>query len=162
MPSFDVVSKLDHHEVDNAIDQAKRETSQRFDFKGTNTTIVKNEDGIVIRSSAEARCVAALEVLKDKFARRKISMKAIDAGEPKPGGGNDYRMLVKLREGIEQELAKTIVKFMKEQKELRVQVAIQGDELRISHKKRDVLQAAMNLIKEQDYDLPLQFKNFRD
>ncbi len=161
MASFDIVSKLDHHEVDNAIDQARREVVNRYDFKGTDTEIEKTEEGIVIRSTAEGRCTAALDVLQTKAVRRGISLKALDAGDPKPAGGNTWRQLVKLKEGVETEVAKQIVKLLKDSK-LKVQAAIQGDTVRVSHKKRDALQEAIALIKEQGYELPLQFENFRD
>lgn len=161
MPSFDVVSKLDHHEVDNAVDQARREVSQRFDFKGTDTEIEKNEEGIVIRSDSEGRCQAAYSVLQDKMVKRKVSLKALDAGDPKPAGGQRYRMLIALKEGVDTDHARKIVKLLKDSK-LKVQAAIQGDVVRVSHKKRDVLQDAIALIKEQEMDLPLQYQNFRD
>lgn len=161
MPSFDVVSKLEHHEVDNAVDQARREVSQRYDFKNTNTEIEKSEEGIIIRSSGAQRCRAALDVIRDKMVKRKVSLKALDAQEPKPAGGNTYRQVIALREGIDQDHAKKIVKLLKDSK-TKVQASIQGDVVRVSHKKRDVLQDAIALIKEQDYDLPLQFQNFRD
>lgn len=161
MPSFDVVSKLDHHEVDNAIDQARREVTQRFDFKGTNTSIEKNEAGIVILSETEDRCRAAYDVLQSKVIARKISLKALSAGDPKPAGGKNFRMLIELKEGVDQDHAKQIVKLIKDSK-TKVQAAIQGDVVRVSHKKRDALQEAIALIKEQDFPLPLQFQNFRD
>lgn len=161
MPSFDVVSELDHHEVDNAIDQARREVTQRFDFKGTDTEIEKNEEGIVIRSNSEGRCTAAFEVLQDKIVKRKISLKALDAGDPKPAGGSTHRMVVKLKEGVSTETAREIVKLLKDSK-LKVQAAIQGEVVRVSHKKRDALQDAIALLKEQEYPLPLQYKNFRE
>lgn len=160
MASFDVVSKLDHHEVDNALDQASREIVNRFDFKGTETEIEKTEEGIVIRSNSEGRCAAALDVLQGKIHRRGISLKVLDPEEPKPAGGKTVRQLVKLREGIDQDSAKKIVRLLKDSK-LKVQAAIQGDVVRVSHKKRDVLQEAIALIKEQEYDLPLQYQNFR-
>ncbi|MCA9610378.1 MAG: YajQ family cyclic di-GMP-binding protein [Myxococcales bacterium] len=161
MASFDVVSKLDHHEVDNAIDQARREVVNRFDFKGTDTEIEKTEEGIVIRSNSEGRCTAAYDVLQTKIIRRGVSLKALDAGDPKPAGGSTYRQLIKLKEGVDTDAARAIVKLLKESK-LKVQAAIQGDVVRVSHKKRDVLQEAITLIKEQEYELPLQFQNFRE
>ncbi|MCZ7685379.1 MAG: YajQ family cyclic di-GMP-binding protein [Sandaracinaceae bacterium] len=161
MPSFDVVSKLDHHEVDNAVDQARREVSQRFDFKGTDTEIEKTEEGLVIRSNSEGRCTAAYDVLTEKMVKRKVSLKALDPEDPKPAGGSTYRMLVKLKEGVDQDTARTIVKLLKESK-TKVQAAIQGDVVRVSHKKRDALQEAMQLIRAQEMPLPLQFQNFRD
>jgi hypothetical protein len=160
MPSFDVVSELDHHEVDNAVDQARREVKQRFDFKGTDTEIERTQDGIVIRSDSDARCRAAYDVLQSKMAKRKVSLKALKANDPRPAGGARHRMLIELQEGIDQDHAKKIVKMLKDAK-LKVQASIQGDVVRVSHKKRDTLQEAIGLIEEQDYDLPLQFQNFR-
>jgi uncharacterized protein YajQ (UPF0234 family) len=161
MPSFDVVSQLDHHEVDNAIDQARREITQRFDFKGTDADLEKTEEGIVIRANSEGRCTAAYDVLAEKMVKRKVSLKALDPGEPKPAGGSTHRMLVKLKEGIDQDSARKLVKLLKDSK-LKVQAAIQGDVVRVSHKKRDALQEAIALIKSQELELPLQFQNFRD
>ncbi len=161
MPSFDVVSKLEHHEVDNAIDQARREVSQRFDFKGTDTEIEKTEEGIVIRSNSEGRCTAAYDVLTEKMVKRKVSLKALDPEDPKPAGGSTHRMLIKLKEGVDQDTARAIVKLLKESK-TKVQAAIQGDVVRVSHKKRDALQEAIQLIKAQELALPLQFQNFRE
>ena len=162
MASFDVVSKLDHHEVDNALDQARREISQRYDFKGTDTSLEKSEEGILIKTKSASLCAAALEVLRGKLAKRGVSQKALDPGAPAPAGGDTYRVLVKLREGSDQEHAKKIVKLLKDAKTLKVQAAIQGDVVRVSHKKRDVLQDAIQLLKEQDLPLPLQYQNFRD
>lgn len=161
MPSFDVVSKLEHHEVDNAIDQARREITQRFDFKGTDADIEKTEEGIVIRANSEGRCTAAYEVLSEKMVKRKVSLKALEPGDPKPAGGSMFRMLIALKEGVDQDTARAIVKLLKESK-TKVQAAIQGDVVRVSHKKRDALQEAIALIKQQDLDRPLQFQNFRD
>lgn len=161
MPSFDVVSQLDHHEVDNALDQARREVSQRFDFKGTDTSIEKTEEGIVIRANSEGRCTAAYDVLTEKMVKRKVNLKALKRGDPKPAGGQNYRMVVELKEGIDTDTARKIVKLLKESK-TKVQAAIQGDAVRVSHKKRDALQEAIALLKAEEMDLPLQFHNFRD
>ena len=162
MASFDVVSKLDHHEVDNAVDQARREISQRYDFKGSDTSLEKSEEGILIKTKSASLCTAALEVLRGKLAKRGVSQKAHEPGAAQPAGGDTYRLLVKLREGVDQDHAKKIVKILKEAKSLKVQAAIQGDVVRVSHKKRDVLQEAISLIKAEDLPLPLQFQNFRD
>ena len=161
MASFDVVSELEHHELDNAVDQARREVATRYDFKGSDTELEKTTEGIVIRSTSEGRCTAAFEVLQTKLVRRGISIGALKANDPKPAGGRMFRMLIELREGIDKESAKNIVKLLKESS-TKVQVAIQGEVVRVSHKKRDALQEAIALIKEQSYELPLQFKNFRD
>ena len=161
MPSFDVVCELNHHEVANAIDQAGREIAQRYDFKGTETTLEKTEEGIVIRSNSEGRLDAARDVLESKMARRKVSLKSLDPQEPQPAGGKTWRQLIKLRDGIDKEKAKQLVKTVKDTK-LRVQASIQGDVVRVTGKKRDDLQAAIAELKASDFELPLQFKNFRE
>lgn len=161
MPSFDVVSELDHHEIDNAVDQAKRELVQRYDFKGTETTMERTPNEITIRSNAEGRLAAALQVLEEKVVRRKVSLKTLDAQEPQPAGGSTWKQSIVLREGVDKEKAKLIVKAIKDSK-LKVQASIQGDAIRVNGKKRDDLQAAIAMLKEQDFDLPLQFNNFRD
>lgn len=160
MPSFDVVSKLDHHEVDNAVDQAKREIATRFDFKDTGTEIEKNQDGIAIRSTSEGRLEGAFKVLEDKMVRRKVSLKSLDPQKPQQSG-QTWRQLIKLKEGVDQDRAKQIVKAIKDSK-MKVQAAIQGDLVRITGKKRDDLQEAIALLRKTDVDLPLQFNNFRD
>jgi uncharacterized protein YajQ (UPF0234 family) len=161
MPSFDVVSKLDQHEIDNATNQAIKEIAQRFDFKGTETTVERTEEGIVIRSNSEGRLDAARDVLETKLVRRQVSLKSLDVQQPQPAGGKMWRQVIKLKEGVSKEKAKDIVKAIKDSK-LKVQPSIQGDAVRISGKKRDDLQAAIAMLKEHDFDLPLQFVNFRD
>lgn len=160
MPSFDVVSKLDHHEVDNAVDQAKREVATRFDFKDTDTEIDKNQDGIALRSSSEGRVEGALKVLEEKMVRRKVSLRSLDPQKPQPSG-QTWRQLIKLKEGVDIENAKRIVKLLKDSK-IKVQAAIQGDLVRVSGKKRDDLQEAIAFLRGQDLGLPLQFINFRE
>ena len=161
MPSFDVVSKLDQHEVDNARNQASKEIAQRYDFKGTETTIEQTEEGIVIRSNSEGRLDAARDVLETKMVRRQVSLKSLDPQQPQPAGGKMWRQLIKLKEGVSKEKAKEIVKSVKDSK-LKVQASIQGDAVRVSGKKRDDLQSTIAMLKERDFDLPLQFVNFRD
>jgi len=161
MPSFDVVSKLDHHEVDNAVDQARREIVQRYDFKGTESSIEKTEEGLVLRSNSEGRVDAVRDVLESKLLKRKISLKSLDVQKAQPAGGQMWRQLIKLKEGVAQDKAKEIVKAIKDSK-MKVQAAIQGDAVRVTGKKRDDLQEAIALLKEKDFDLPLQFTNFRD
>lgn len=161
MPSFDVVSKLERHEVENAVAQASKEVAQRYDFKDTGTTIEETEDGIVLRSNAEARLEAALGVLEEKMVKRKVSLKSLDPEDPKPAGGQTFRQLVKLKEGVDIDRAKQIVKAIKDSK-VKVQAAIQGDLVRVSGKKRDDLQQAIALLRGQDFGLPLQFINFRE
>ena len=160
MPSFDVVSKLDHHEVDNAVDQAKREIATRFDFKDTGTEIEKNQDGIAIRSTSEGRVEGALKVLEDKMVKRKVSLKSLDPQKAQQSG-QTWRQLIKLQEGVDMDRAKQIVKAIKDSK-MKVQAAIQGDLVRISGKKRDDLQEAIAFLKGQDFGLPLQYVNFRE
>lgn len=160
MPSFDVVSKLDHHEVDNAVDQAKREIGTRFDFKDTGTEIEKTADGISIKSTSEGRIEGAYKVLEDKMIKRKVSLKALDPQKAQQSGMT-WRQLVKLKEGVETEHAKQIVKTIKDSK-IKVQAAIQGDLVRVTGKKRDELQEVIALLRAQDLPLPLQFINFRE
>lgn len=161
MPSFDVVSKVDSHEVDNARNQASKEIAQRFDFKGTETTIEQTDEGIVIRSNSEGRLDAARDVLETKMVRRQVSLKSLDPQQPQQAGGNMWRQVIKLKEGVSKEKAKEIVKAIKDSK-IRVQASIQGDAVRVSGKKRDDLQETIAMLKEADFDLPLQFVNFRD
>lgn len=161
MPSFDVVSKLDRHEVENAFQQAQKEVGQRYDFKDTQTTLEQNTDGIVFRSTTEDRLDAARGVLEDKLVKRKVSLKSLDPQKIEPAGGQMFRQLVKLKEGVDIERAKEIVKAIKDNK-MKVQASIQGDIVRVTGKKRDDLQAAIAFLRTQDYGLPLQFVNFRE
>ncbi|MEE2036131.1 YajQ family cyclic di-GMP-binding protein [Nocardiopsis sp. CT-R113] len=160
--SFDVVSKLDRQEVDNSLNQTGKELAQRFDFKGTGTTIAwQGEDGIEIRSTSEERANAALEVFKEKLIKRKLSLKILDPAEEPKISGKEYRLPIGLKEGITSEDAKKISKLIRDEGPKGVKAQIQGDELRVSSKKKDDLQAAQNLIKEKDFDLALQFVNYR-
>ena len=161
MPSFDVVSQIDQHEVDNACNQAKKEIAQRYDFKDTESSIEQTDEGIVIRSNSEGRIDAARDVLESKMVRRQVSLKSLDAQPAQQAGGSMWRQLIKLKEGVSKEKAKEIVKAIKDGK-IKVQAAIQGDSVRVSGKKRDDLQDTIALLKEQDFDLPLQFTNFRN
>lgn len=161
MPSFDVVSEVDQHEVDNACNQAKKEIAQRYDFKGTESSVEKTEEGIVVRANSEGRIDAARDVLETKMVRRQVSLKALDAQPAQQAGGSMWRQLIQLKQGVSKEKAKEIVKTIKDSK-IKVQAAIQGDSVRVSGKKRDDLQAVIALLKERDFDLPLQFTNFRD
>jgi uncharacterized protein YajQ (UPF0234 family) len=162
MPSFDVVSKVDWSEFGNALLQAQKEIGQRFDFRNTETTLEKNEEGIVIIANAVDRCKAALVVLEEKLVKRKVSLKHLDRQEPGKGPRGSVRLLVKLKEGIETEKAKQIVKIVKDSK-IKVQASIHEDTVRVSGKKRDDLQETMRLLRGQDsLELDLQFTNFRD
>lgn len=161
MPSFDIVSQVDMQEVRNAVDQSAREVTTRYDFKGTDTSVRLSDDGIAVESESEGRLDAAVDVLKGKLIRRNVSLKSIAGGEPKQIGGGRYRAVFTLNEGIAQDAAKELVKDIKDMK-LKVQVAIQGDQLRVSGKKRDALQEVIAAVKALDFRLPLQYINFRD
>ncbi len=162
MPSFDVVSTVSWAEVANALDQAQREVGQRFDFKGTETSLEKTDDGIVIRSNAEERARAAYDVLQQKLVRRKVSLKHLDEQKPEPGPKGSTRLLIKVKEGIETDKAREIVKLVKDSK-LKVQASIQGDAVRVTGKKRDDLQQAIQLLRGAEaLELDLAFENFRD
>ena len=159
--SFDIVSKVDHQEVDNALNQAAKELSTRFDFRGTDTTIAwKGEEVIEIVSSTEERAKAAVDVFKEKLIRRDISMKAFDAGDPQPSG-KTYRVSGTIKQGIDQEHVKKINKLVRDEGPKGVKTQIQGDEIRVSSKKRDDLQAVITLLKGADLDVALQFVNYR-
>ncbi|HEY6557510.1 MAG TPA: YajQ family cyclic di-GMP-binding protein [Polyangiaceae bacterium] len=162
MPSFDVVSKVDWAEVSNALGQAQREVGQRFDFKGTEAELEKNEPGIVIRANSEERCKAVLTVLQEKLVRRKVSLKHLDVGKPEKGPKGSFRIQVTVKEGIETEKAKQIINLIKGSK-LKAQASIHEQSLRVSGKKRDDLQEVIALLKgATDLDLDLQFTNFRE
>ncbi|MFT3913561.1 MAG: YajQ family cyclic di-GMP-binding protein [Anaeromyxobacteraceae bacterium] len=162
MPSFDVVSELNLQEVENAFNQARKELAQRFDFKGTNTDLSREADGsILVKASSDGRCEAALGVLMEKLAKRSVPLEGIDPQKVEPAAGGAVKQLVKLKKGIPQPEAKKLVLLMKESG-LKVQAAIQGEAVRISGKKKDDLQAAMQRIRGAALGLPLQFQNFRD
>jgi uncharacterized protein YajQ (UPF0234 family) len=161
MPSFDIVSQVDMQEVRNAVDQASRELINRYDFKGTNTSVTLSDDGIAVESSSEGRLDAAIDVLKSKLIKRQVSLKSISGGEPNEIGGGRFKAVFTLNEGISQDAAKELVKDIKDMK-LKVQVQIQGDQVRVSGKKRDDLQEVIAEVRELDFRLPLQFINFRD
>jgi len=159
--SFDIVSKLDRQEVDNALGQAAREVATRFDFKGTGATIEwKGEKAIEITASADDRAAAVLDVFKDKLVKRGVSLKVLDASEVRQSG-QQSKIDVALKEGITTEDAKKIGKLIRDEGPKGVKAQVQGDELRVSSKKRDDLQAVQRLVKEQDYDFAVQFTNYR-
>jgi len=161
MPSFDIVSKVQQHEVDNAFNQAQKEIAQRFDFKDTDTTLERAPDAITIRSGSEDRAKAALNVLQDKLVKRKVSLRFTEPGTPEPTGKGGARIVVKIKEGIEVEKARTIVQIVKESK-LKVQASIQESQVRVSGKNRDDLQAAIHAVRAHDLGIELQFVNMRD
>jgi hypothetical protein len=161
MPSFDVVSRVDLQEVDNAINQARKEIDQRFDFKGLATEIARDAGTIEVQSVDEFKVKAAAEVLMAKLARRGVPLKALRPGAVEGASGGRARQRVAVQQGVSPEHAREIVKLVKQSK-LKVQAAIQGDEVRVSGKKRDDLQAIIARIKAADLDAALQFVNFRD
>ncbi len=160
-PSFDVVSKVDRQEVDNALNQAAKELSQRYDFRGTDASIEwSGELGVVIKANSEERAKAALEVFKEKLIKRQISLKSLDAGEPK-ASGRTYVITSSMKQGISSDDAKKLAKLIRDEGPKGVQAQIQGDQLRVSGKKRDDLQAVIALLKGSDGDVALQFTNYR-
>jgi uncharacterized protein YajQ (UPF0234 family) len=158
--SFDIVSRVDMAEVTNAVDQARREILTRFDFKGTGTSISQDEDLIELRSSTEDRLKAALEVLKEKLVRREVPLKALSEGPVLPAARGTVKQTVHVNRGISEEKAKEIVRFVKGLA-VKVQPQVQGDQLRITGRKKDDLQAVIRAIRERDFGIPLQFVNFR-
>lgn len=162
MPSFDVVSEIDQQEVRNAVDQAAREVSTRFDFKGTDSTVELKEKTIELHTESEGRLQALVQVLEEKLVKRGVSLKALSYGKVEEASRGTVRQVVTLNVGISTDKGKEIGKFLKEQGPKGVTHQIQGDQLRVTGKKRDDLQAAIQSMKEHDFGIPLQFTNFRD
>ena len=160
MPSFDVVSDFNYHEVTNAVDQSNREVTTRFDFKGTNSQFLLDDNSVNLTSESEFQLQQMLDILKQKLAKRGVNVGCLKAEDPDMSI-NEARQKIILRKGIDSDLARKLVKHIKNSK-LKVQVAIQGDQLRVSGKKRDNLQTAIQLFKDLDVELPLQYENFRD
>jgi len=162
VPSFDVVSEVDMQEIRNAVDQASRELATRFDFKGTDSTVELKENEIELESASEERLKAVSQVLEEKIVKRKVSMKVLDYGKVEEATKGRARQTVKLQSGINTDKAKAIGKFIKELGLKGVQHQIQGEQLRVTGKKRDDLQTAIGKLREHDFGIPLQFENFRD
>ena len=158
--SFDIVSKVDRQEVDNALNQAAKEISQRYDFKNVGASIAWSGDAITMRANSEDRVKAVLDVFQEKLIRRGISLKAIDAGEPR-ASGKEYVLDATLQEGISQENAKKLGKIIRDEGPKSIKVRVEGDELRVSSKSRDDLQAVIALVKGTDLDFAAQFVNYR-
>jgi uncharacterized protein YajQ (UPF0234 family) len=158
--SFDIVSEVDLQEVRNAYDQANREILTRFDFKGTGTSLSLDEDMIEIRSDTDSRLKAALEVLKEKCVRREIPLKSLSEGPILPAARGTVRQNVHINRGISDDKAREITKFVKGSG-LKVQAQVQKDQVRISSKSKDALQGIMKAVREHDFDIPLQFTNYR-
>src|SRR5580698_9620536 len=161
MPSFDIVSKVQWNEVDNALNQASKEISQRFDFKDTDTVLERTTDGITIRSSSDERVKAATGVLQEKLIKRKVSLKHLDPQKPEVTQKGGSKTLIKVKEGIESDHAKKIVLTIKDAK-LKVQASIQEMQVRVTGKNKDDLQAAIRVLRAQDFGIELQFVNMRD
>jgi cyclic-di-GMP-binding protein len=161
MPSFDVVSKVQWNEVENALNQSQKEIGQRYDFKDTGTELERSEEAITVSSSSEERAKAALTVLQEKLVKRKVSLKHLDPQKPEKTGKGGSKIVVKIKEGIETEHAKAIVQHLKDSK-MKVQASIQEAQVRVTGKNRDDLQAAIQLVKQVDLPIELQFINFRE
>jgi uncharacterized protein YajQ (UPF0234 family) len=160
--SFDIVSKVDKQEVDNALNQAAKEVSQRYDFKGVGASIDWSGDNVLVKANTPERVLAVVDVFETKLVRRGVSLKSIDFGDKEPkASGKEYRLEGPLKEGISQENAKKIAKVIRDEGPKSVKATIQGDELRVVSKSRDDLQAVMALLKGKDLDVALQFTNYR-
>lgn len=162
MPTFDVVSQVDMQEVRNAVDQAAREVSTRYDFKGTSSTVELSGSTIELHTESEERLKALTQVLEEKLVRRKVSLKALGYGKVEEAAKGTVRQVVTLNVGINQDRAREIGKFVKDLGLKGVSHQVQGDQLRVSGKKRDDLQAAIQAMREHDFGIPLQFTNMRD
>ncbi|KOT50344.1 MULTISPECIES: YajQ family cyclic di-GMP-binding protein [Streptomyces] len=158
--SFDIVSKVERQEVDNALNQAAKEISQRYDFKGVGASIEWSGEKIEMRANAEERVKAVLDIFQSKLIKRGISLKALDAGEPQ-ASGKEYKIFASIEEGISQENAKKVAKIIRDEGPKGVKAQVQGDELRVSSKSRDDLQAVQQLLKGKDLDFAIQFVNYR-
>ncbi len=162
MPTFDVTSEVDQQEIRNAVDQATRELTTRFDFKGTDTTVELDESSVTLRSATEDRLNAARQVLEEKLVKRKVSLKGLAWGKVEDAAGSTARQVGTLAAGISSDKAKELNKFIKALGLKGVQSQSQGDQLRVTGKKRDDLQEVIAALKEHDFGVPLQFGNFRD
>lgn len=160
MPSFDIKSELDHHEVTNAVDQANRVLQNRFDFKGTGAEFTISDKEINLSAKEEFQIHQMLPVLNESLAKRGVDLKSLKPGDVEVSGSSSQQVIT-LQEGIDKELAKKITTMIKQSKS-KVQASIQGDSVRINGKKRDELQEIIQVIKDQNYEIPLQFVNFRD
>jgi uncharacterized protein YajQ (UPF0234 family) len=161
MPSFDIVSKVDMQEVDNAVNQATKEIGQRFDFKGSKCRIDRDAEGLKVLADDEYKLKAVLDVLQSKFIKRKVSLKALQYGKVEPASGGTVRQHIGIQQGISKEKGREVVDALKKSK-LKVQAQIMEDQVRVSGKSRDELQQAIALMKEKDIGLDLQFINYRE
>jgi uncharacterized protein YajQ (UPF0234 family) len=163
MPSFDIVSEVNHVEIRNAVDQSNKEISNRFDFKGSDARveIVEKDKTLVVFADDEFKLRQVRDVMTGKLAKRGVDIRALEAGKQEPVSGNKLKETIKVREGVEIERAKNLVKLIKDSK-LKVQASIQGDVVRVTGAKKDNLQDTIALVRKSVTDIPLQFKNFRD
>jgi uncharacterized protein YajQ (UPF0234 family) len=160
-PSFDIVSKVDRQEVDNAVRQAEKELATRFDFRGTGASIAwAGDEAVSLQAETEERVLAALDVFKEKLVKRNVSLKSLDAGEAR-ASGKTYKVDCKIVQGIDTEKAKSITKKIRDEGPKGIQAQIQGDQLRVIGKKKDDLQAVIALLKQGDFGISLQFTNYR-
>ncbi|MGB8957285.1 MAG: YajQ family cyclic di-GMP-binding protein [Tumebacillaceae bacterium] len=159
-PSFDIVSELDMQELDNAVNQAVKELTSRFDFKGSKSSIERKEAEISLASDSEGKLKSVVDILESKLIKRGLSIKALEYGKIEPASGGTVRQQVKVKQGIDQDNAKKIVKLIKDSK-IKVQVAVQGDQVRVTGKSRDDLQAVIALLRGADLPVDLQFTNYR-
>jgi uncharacterized protein YajQ (UPF0234 family) len=160
MPSFDVVSEVDLQEVHNAVDQANREISTRFDFRGVDAKFERIEDSVKLTAEADIQLDQMLDILRSKLVKRGVDVGVMESQDPEHSG-KLYHQMVLIKQGIETVLAKKIVKMIKDKK-MKVQAAIQGEKVRVTGKKRDDLQSVMTMLRESDIEIPMQYENFRD
>jgi len=161
MPSFDIVSKVDMQEVDNAVNQSVKEIGQRYDFKGSKAEITRENDSIKILADDDYKLKAVIDVLQSKFIKRDISIKSLQYGKAEPASGSMVRQIITVQQGVSKEKGKEIIAVIKESK-LRVQAQIQDDQVRVTGKNRDDLQEAIATLKGKDLDVEMQFVNFRE
>jgi len=161
MASFDVVSRVDLMELDNALNVARKEVETRYDFRGTNTAIERTPEGIVVRTADPEHAKSTLQVIRERMAKRNVPQRCLDPGDVEAAGGQTVRQLIKVKQGIATEDAKKMVKALKDEK-LKVQAQIQGDELRVTAKSKDELQLAIRFLRGRDWNIDVQFVNFRD
>lgn len=160
MPSFDIVSKINMHEVTNAIDQSNREIISRFDFKDTNAKFELSDDKVTLTAQNNFQLKQMLVILETKFSKRGIDIRCLKTNDPQESL-HEAKQIIDIRQGIDQETAKKITKFIKDSK-IKIQTAIQGEQIRVTGKKRDDLQIVINMLREQKLEMPLQYENFRD
>lgn len=161
MPTFDVVSKVDMQEVQNALQQTRKEIQQRYDFKGSKTEIEQDKDGLQVHSDDEFKVKAVVEILRAKLAKRGVDLKSLDYGKIEPAAGGTARQTIKVLQGLDTDAAREVVKLIKETK-LKVQAQVQDDQVRVTGKQRDDLQQVISALRAADYKRPLQFVNMRD